>query len=80
MPTNQDYVSADISQKAVRLEEKLSLAIQQVADEIAHTECLDEEQRAEVYTILDTLRSDTRSHQGVVGRWVSDRLTGTQNA
>lgn len=84
MTANQDYVPAppgrvipaDISRKAAALEEELSDALRRTAEEIAHAECLDEEQRAEVYTILDTLRADTRMHRRVVGAWVSDKPRG----
>ena len=80
MTTNQEYVPADISRKAVRLEEELSDALKRTAEEIAHAECLDEEQRAEVYTILETLRSDTKTHRQVVGMWIRDRPPGGANA
>lgn len=84
MTLNQDYVPArpggvipgDVSRSAVRLEDELSDAIRRTAEEIAHAECLDEEQRAEVYTILDTLRADTQTHRRVVGTWVSDKPRG----
>jgi hypothetical protein len=80
MTTNYDYVPAEISRKAIRLEEELSAALKRTAEELAHAECLDEEQRAEVYTILETLRSDTKTHRQVVGMWVSDRPSGGANA
>ena len=83
MTLNQDYVPAgpgggasDISRKAAALEEGLSDALRHAAEDIAHAECLDEEQRAEVYTILDTLRADTHMHRRVVGAWVSDQPRG----
>ena len=80
MTANQEYVPTEFSRKAVRLEEELSDALRRTAEEIAHAECLDEEQRAEVYTILETLRSDTRTHRSVVGTWISDRPGGIANA
>jgi hypothetical protein len=80
MMTDREYVSAEISLKAVRLEEELSDALTRTAEEIAHAECLDEEQRAEVYTILETLRSDTHTHRKVVGMWVANPPAGGANA
>ena len=38
-------------------------------------EFFDQEQRAEIYTILQAMRADSQVHQEVVGRWVSD-VTG----
>jgi len=79
MTANQEYVPTEFSRKAVRLEEELFDALRRTAEEIAHAECLDEEQRAEVYTILQTLRSDTQTHRGVVGMWISDRPRGADD-
>ena len=84
MTAEQEYVPsnggapgrADLPRKAVRLEEQLSDALRGAAEEVAHAQCLDEEQRAEVYTILDALRADTQTHRRVVGTWVSDRNRG----
>jgi hypothetical protein len=84
MTAEQQYVSSsggppcrgDLPGKAIRLEEELSDSLRGAAEEVAHARCLDEEQRAEVYTILDTLRADTRMHRHVVGTWVSDRPKG----
>ncbi len=80
MSSEHQYVPSETPRKAVILEEALSQAIQRTAEEISHAECLDEEQRSEVYTILDTLRADTLTHRRLVGRWVSDRPGGTSDA
>jgi hypothetical protein len=80
MTMDYEHVPAEISHKAIRLEEELAAALQQTAEEMAHAECLDDEQRAEVYTIIETLRSDTKTHRQVVGLWVSDRPQGGANA
>jgi hypothetical protein len=84
MTLEQDYVPtnggapgrADLPRKAIRLEEELSDALRRTADEVARAQCLDEEQRAEVYTILDALRADTQTHCRTVGTWVSDSPQG----
>ena len=56
-----------------KLEDQLAAALMRTADELAHTECFDDEQRAEVYTILDAMRSDSDAHRRAVGQWVSDQ-------
>jgi hypothetical protein len=83
MLANDDYVpagggglSTDAPLKIARMEEELRDSLQRAAEEIAHAECLDEEQRAEVYTILDALRDDGQTHRRVVGAWVSDKPRG----
>lgn len=73
MTGQENYVSDEAPRKAIRLEEELADALRRTAAEVAHAECLDEEQRAEVYSILDALRADTQVHRRVVGTWVSDR-------
>jgi len=61
-------VSAVVGMEA-RLADKLSEA----ADEVAHTECFDQEQRAEIYTILQAMKADAEAHRNIVGRWVNER-------
>ena len=55
------------------MERGLAAALMETAGDVARSECFDVEERAEIYTILDTLRSDTRVHEQAVGRWVNDR-------
>lgn len=59
------------------LEEQLALQLDQTAHEIEHMDCFDDEQRAEIYTILQALREDSQAHRHAVaawaGQWVSDR-------
>ena len=55
------------------MEDQLVATLARAANEVAHSECFDSEQRAEVYTILDTLKADTAAHKSAVGQWVSDR-------
>lgn len=40
--------------------------ITETTDELAHAECFDEEQRAEIYTILQAIRTDTETHRNTV--------------
>ena len=48
------------------LEDKLSVTLMETADDVAHSECFDAEQRAEVYTILATLKANTKTHRAMV--------------
>lgn len=61
------------------IEDVLATRLRETVDELAHADCLDEEQRAEVYAILQALRADSEIHRrlvsGVVsrlGEYVSD--------
>jgi hypothetical protein len=60
----------------IRLEDDLAAALDEAAHQIAHAECFDLEQRAEVYTILHAIQTDTAAHRQIVGQWVND-TTGT---
>lgn len=57
------------------LEDELSAALGAAADQIAHTECFDTEERAEVYSILDALKLDTKAHRALV-KLLTERLKG----
>jgi hypothetical protein len=57
---------------SARIEQDLVESVQAASREVQYTECLDDEQRAEVYSILHALRNDTEAHQQIVGRWVND--------
>jgi hypothetical protein len=48
------------------IEHQLASALVETADEIRHVECFDDEQRAEVYAILEALRGDTEAHRAMV--------------
>jgi hypothetical protein len=56
--------------QAPGLERKLEAILVQTAREIAHTECLDPEQRAEVYTIVESLQHDTATHHAMAEKVV----------
>ena len=55
-----------------QIESRLSAKLTEAANEVAHTETFDQEQRAEIYTILRSMRQDTEVHEKLVGRWVND--------
>ncbi len=77
MIDDRAYVPAEISMKAAGLEAQLASVLRRTTQQIAHSECFDDEQRAEVYSILHALKADTEIHQNVIGRWVSHKLTET---
>ena len=63
-------VAITLSAEAAGLEDQLRATLVATADEVAHAECFDEEQRAEVYSILHALKSDSERHLRWVGQWV----------
>lgn len=65
---NSDPVFGDMA----RIEQGLVETVKAAAWEVQHTECLDDEQRAEVYSILHALKNDTEAHRQIVGQWVND--------
>lgn len=48
------------------VEEQLASALSATSQEIAHAECFDAEQRAEVYAILQALQADTEMHRAIL--------------
>lgn len=64
----------------VGLEDQLAAALDRAANEMARLEYIDDEQRSEIYTILQAMQSDTQIHRNLVGRWVSDREQGRGDA
>ncbi len=58
------------------IEDRLAAALDAAADEIAHAECFDPEQRAEVYAIISALRNETNLHRDqaaqIAGKYVKD--------
>jgi chorismate synthase len=65
MSGTQLQFSGDVSLLA-GIEHQLAAALVETADEIKHVECFDDEQRAEVYAILQALRTDTEAHRAMV--------------
>ena len=56
------------------LEADLAAALGETIDDIEHVDCLDPEQRAEVYTILKTMLTDAANHGSVLEAWISQVL------
>ena len=65
---------ANVSQ-VTSLEKGLAATLTQTSNELARSECLDTEQRAEVYTILKSLRSTSEAHREML-----KRLAGSMKA
>lgn len=59
--------------RAVSLERMLASVLHETAEDLAHAECFDPEQRSELYAIIEALRADSELHQQWLGQWVSDR-------
>ncbi len=65
MSGTQLQFSGDVSLLA-GIEHQLAAVLVETADEVKHVECFDDEQRAEVYAILQALRIDTEAHRAMV--------------
>ncbi len=72
VPGNTLCVGAD----AARVEDQLASTLADMCDDIARADSLESEERAEVYTILEIIRTETARHRKVFGRYVSDGGTG----
>ena len=59
--------------QATDIEDKLSATLAETSREVAHLECFDVEQRAEIYSILEAIRKDVEVHRTTVGCWINDR-------
>lgn len=58
------------------IEHQLASALTETTDEFKHVECFDNEQRAEIYTILQALRDDTEAHRAMVDLLAHQLKTG----
>lgn len=61
--------------KMTYIEEQLAVKIGETSNEVAHTECFDTEERAEVYSILEALKLGTEAHRTQV-KLLAKRLRG----
>ena len=50
----------------VSVESKIAESLSDTSDELAHSECFDQEQRAEIYAILQAIKTDTENHRKTV--------------
>jgi hypothetical protein len=70
--TTANNNSSHLFGDSARIEQDLVDTVQAASKEVQYSECLDDEQRAEVYSILHALRNDTEAHRQIVGQWVND--------
>lgn len=74
-----DMAAAEIINPSVSLlaglEQQLAQKLAETTDEVQHVECFDDEQRAEVFAILQALRLDNEAHRSAVDL-LSRRLKG----
>ena len=59
------YPDGDFA-RYVSVESKIAQSLSETADELAHSECFDQEQRAEIYAILQAIKTDTENHHKTV--------------
>ncbi len=78
MMLNQSALQGDLHAVA-GMESQLAADLTATSSEIAHSEYLSVEQRSEVYSILEALRSDTAHHKKAI-RLLADGLGGTSDA
>jgi hypothetical protein len=57
------------------LESGLAETLARTAQQVQHAECFDQEQRAEIYAILQALKTDTEAHR-IVAEFLARRLGG----
>ena len=72
-------VLADKLSCVAELETQYAAVLGETAREVARVECFDDEQRAEVYAILEALRADAQQHCSTVGCWISHRTGEVSN-
>jgi hypothetical protein len=48
------------------MEARIAEALDETANELAHAECFDQEQRAEIYAIFHAIRNDATNHRAVI--------------
>jgi hypothetical protein len=62
MSNGQDGVQGEV-QLLAGVENQFAATLTATSDQIAHSECLDVEERSEVYTILKAIQADTKLHR-----------------
>lgn len=56
------------------VESTIYQSLENSSEELAHAECFDEEQRAEIYAILQAIKTDTEKHRETI-KLLADKLT-----
>ena len=65
---------------AAHLEERLAATLNETSHEVSRMECLDAEQRSEIYAILEALTSDSQQHSALIQMLKSRRQEGISDA
>lgn len=73
---SQFYRGRQLSDAELNIADSLASA----ADELAHTECFDHEQRAEIYSILGAIKTDTENHRRMIELAAGKLAKGAGNA
>lgn len=56
-----------------KIEQDLAQSMEMIVRQVSHSENLDQEKRAEIYSILQALEIDGHAHREIIGRWVNDQ-------
>ena len=62
------------------VESQLAATLMATSDEVAHCECLDVEDRSEVYTILEAIRADVKANRETLKLLAHRFAEGTADA
>ncbi len=77
--TNAQAETLACYQELAQAETKLARTVSATAREVAHSECLDEEERAEVYAILHVIQSDSAAHLEILSELPGTYVSETGN-
>ena len=69
----------DLSEWA-NVESRISNSLTETTDELARAECFDQEQRAEIYAILQAIKNDTDNHRQMIELLAKKLSKDTPNA
>lgn len=62
------------------MEARIAESLDETADELAHAECFDQEQRAEIYAILQAIRTDATNHRAMIDLLAAKMVRGANDA
>ena len=77
--TNAQAETSACFRELAQAETKLARTVTATAREIAHSECLDEEKRAEVYAILHVIQSDSDAHMKILSKLAGTYISEAGN-
>jgi len=66
-------------QGVARIEDQLASMLLRTSDEVARAECFDDEQRSEIYAILEALKLGTEAHRAQV-KLLARQIDGKKTA